>query len=220
MAIRRHGANTSDESARARELADVEGALEAAVDLYPLRELVPELDWAVLDPTDAERQALERLADALEQRLLPVPGLAAKLRERAGALPAAARPRPGAGSAADAGGRPRRLLMTAFGWNDSGGGTTVPRLAAKELARRGWEVTVFHAAVKPTESKQPYEIVEWVEDGVRLIGVHNRPTGCLTSATPTARSTTRPSRRRSSTRWSRCGPTSCTSTTSTTSARR
>ena len=58
MAIRRHGDNTSDESARARELADVEGALEAAVDLYPLRELVPELDWAVLDPTDAERQAL------------------------------------------------------------------------------------------------------------------------------------------------------------------
>ena len=37
--------------------------------------------------------------------------------------------------------------MTSFGLNDSGGGTTVPRLAAKELARRGWDVTVFHAAV-------------------------------------------------------------------------
>ena len=184
VAIRRHGANTSDESARARELADVEGALEAAVDLYPLRELVPELDWAVLDPADAERQALVRLADALEQRLLPVPGLAAKLRERAAAIPAAARPRPATGSAADAGGRPRRLLMTAFGWNDSGGGTTVPRLAAKELARRGWEVTVFHAAVKPTASKQPYEVVEWVEDGVRLIGVHNRPHGLFDLGNP------------------------------------
>ncbi len=184
VAIRRHGANTSDESARACELADVEGALEAAVDLYPLRELVPELDWAVLDPADAERQALVRLADALEQRLLPVPGLAAKLRERAAAIPAAARPRPATGSAADAGGRPRRLLMTAFGWNDSGGGTTVPRLAAKELARRGWEVTVFHAAVKPTASKQPYEVVEWVEDGVRLIGVHNRPHGLFDLGNP------------------------------------
>jgi glycosyltransferase involved in cell wall biosynthesis len=184
VAIRRHGANTSDESARARELADVEGTLAAALELYPLRELVPELDWAVLDPTDAERQALLRLADALEARLLPVPGLAAKLRERATAIPAAARGELVPGSAADAGGRPRRLLMTAFGFNDSGGGTTVPRLAAKELARRGWEVTVFHAAVKPTPSKQPYEIVEWVEDGVRLIGVHNRPHGLFDLGNP------------------------------------
>ena len=184
VAIRRHGANTSDESARARELADVEGALERAFDLYPLRELVPELDWAVLEPADAERQALLRLADALEKRLLPVPGLAAKLRERAAAIPVLARTALVPGSAADAGGRPRRLLMTAFGWNDSGGGTTVPRLAAKELARRGWEVTVFHAAVKPTPSKQPYEIVEWVEDGVRLIGVHNRPHGLFDLGNP------------------------------------
>ena len=101
-AIRRHGANTSDESARARELDDVERALEAAIDLYPLRELVPELDWAVLDPADAERQALMRLADALEQRLLPRPGLAAKLRARAAAdapvrAAAAPRPRPAGG---------------------------------------------------------------------------------------------------------------------------
>ena len=57
--------------------------------------------------------------------------------------------------------------MTAFGWNDSGGGTTVPRLAAKELARRGWEVTVFHAAVEPTESGSPYE--------VRRVGGGRRP---------------------------------------------
>jgi glycosyltransferase involved in cell wall biosynthesis len=184
VAIRRHGANTSDESARARELADVEGVLQDAVNLYPLRELVPELDWAVLDPASAERQALERLAHALDRRLLPVPGLAAKLRERAAAIPVTDRPRPAAGGAADASGRPRRLLMTAFGWNDSGGGTTVPRLAAKELARRGWDVTVFHAAVKPTASKQPYEVVEWVEDGVRLIGVHNRPHGLFDLGNP------------------------------------
>ncbi len=184
VAIRRHGANTSDESARARELADVEAALAAAVDRYPLRELVPELDWAVLDQTDAERQALLRLADALENRLLPVPGLAATLRQRAAAIPALARPHLTTGGATDASGRPRRLLMTAFGWNDSGGGTTVPRLAAKELARRGWQVTVFHAAVKPTASKQPYEVVEWEEDGVHLIGVHNRPHGLFDLGNP------------------------------------
>jgi len=71
----------------------------------------------------------------------------------------------------------RSLMMTAFGWNDSGGGTTVPRLAAKELARRGWEVTVFHAAVGLTGTGIPYELREWEEDGVRLIGVHNRQHG-------------------------------------------
>ena len=71
----------------------------------------------------------------------------------------------------------RRLLMTAFGWNDPGGGTTVPRLAAKELARRGWEVTVFHAAVKPAPGQPAYHVAEWEEDGVRLVGVHNRPHG-------------------------------------------
>jgi len=71
----------------------------------------------------------------------------------------------------------RRLLMTAFGWNDPGGGTTVPRLAAKELARRGWEVTVFHAAVKPAPGEPAYHVAEWEEDGVRLLGVHNRAHG-------------------------------------------
>ncbi len=71
----------------------------------------------------------------------------------------------------------RRLLMTAFGWNDPGGGTTVPRLAAKELARRGWEVTVFHAAVKPAVGQPAYHVAEWEDDGVRLVGIHNRAHG-------------------------------------------
>jgi glycosyltransferase involved in cell wall biosynthesis len=68
-------------------------------------------------------------------------------------------------------------MMTAFGWNDSGGGTIVPRLAAKELARRGWDVTVFHAATQASESGTPYEVVESEQDGVRLLGVHNRAHG-------------------------------------------
>lgn len=71
----------------------------------------------------------------------------------------------------------RRLLMTAFGWNDPGGGTTVPRLAAKELARRGWEVTVFHAAAQPLPDKPAYHVAEWEEDGVRLLAVCNRAHG-------------------------------------------
>jgi glycosyltransferase involved in cell wall biosynthesis len=182
VAVRRHGANTSDEAAgRAREMADVEAALEAALERHSLRELVPELDWSVLDPAQAERQALLKLADAFERRLLPLPGLAARVRARAVAVAApagtAALPAPPGALRSGRAGGPRRLMMTAFGWNDSGGGTTVPRLAAKELVRRGWEVTVFHAAVPPGSLGRPYEIEEWEEDGVRLIGVHNRPHG-------------------------------------------
>jgi glycosyltransferase involved in cell wall biosynthesis len=78
----------------------------------------------------------------------------------------------------------RRLMMTSFGWNDSGGGTTVPRLAAKELARRGWDVTVFHAAVPTIPGAPPYEVREWEDDGVRLIGVHNRPHGLFDLGNP------------------------------------
>jgi glycosyltransferase involved in cell wall biosynthesis len=168
IGFRRHGANTSDESARALEIENVERILEAAIERFGLRELVPELDWAVLDPADCERQATVRLAEALERRGLPLPGLAKRLRARADQMPRPAQRRACNG---------RRLMMTAFGWNDSGGGTTVPRLAAKELARRGWDVTVFHAATHPSESGVPYEVVESEEDGVRLLAVHNRAHG-------------------------------------------
>jgi glycosyltransferase involved in cell wall biosynthesis len=170
VAVRRHDTNASDERAgRAQEVDDVQRALEAALEYYDLTELVPELDWTLLEPLVAQRRALIRLADLLQRRVLPLPELAGRLRARADALPDA--PAPGRISR----GRSGRLMITAYGFNDSGGGTTVPRLAAKELARRGWDVTVFHAAVAPTPSRQPYEIVESEEDGVRLIGVHNRP---------------------------------------------
>ncbi|MGH2927448.1 MAG: glycosyltransferase, partial [Solirubrobacteraceae bacterium] len=177
VAVRRHGENTSDESMQAREVDDVERALEAALARGDLRDLVPELDWAVLDVRDAERQALERLACAVERRQLPLPGLAARLRRRAAATG-------GQGRRARKPERERRLMMTSFGFNDSGGGTTVPRLAAKELVNRGWDVTVFHAATRPTESGSPYEVREWSEDGVRLIGVHNRPHGLFDLGSP------------------------------------
>jgi glycosyltransferase involved in cell wall biosynthesis len=179
-AIRRHGENTSDErTGRAAELADVEAILASGLNLYSLRELVPELDWAVLTPQEGERQALARLAAALERRQLPVPGLAATLKARAAAIELEQRRRPARRPAAKG-----KLMISAFGFNDAGGGTTVPRLAAKELVRRGWDVTVFHAAVKLTETRLPYELREWEEDGVRLIGVHNRPHGLFDLSDP------------------------------------
>ena len=74
--------------------------------------------------------------------------------------------------------------MTSFGYNDSGGGTIVPRQVSKELARRGYDVTVFHAAVGRVEPPEPYQIREWWEDGVRLVGVFNRPHGLLDLGRP------------------------------------
>ncbi len=70
-----------------------------------------------------------------------------------------------------------RILFTSFGFNDPGGGTTVPRVVSKELARRGWEVTVFHAATAPDPDGGPYSVRESREDGVDLVAVHNRPHG-------------------------------------------
>ncbi|MCB0873715.1 MAG: glycosyltransferase [Thermoleophilia bacterium] len=145
----------------------VTDALRAHVARRPLRDLVPELDWPVLHPAAAERAALTRLAAIIDARPVAAPGLADALRDRAGRVPEAPAPRRTRG----------RLLMTSYGFNDSGGGTTIPRLAAKELVRRGWDVTVFHAATAQRPDLGPYGTDEWEEDGVRLVGVFNRPHG-------------------------------------------
>ncbi|HYZ80803.1 MAG TPA: glycosyltransferase, partial [Solirubrobacteraceae bacterium] len=172
--LRRHGENGSDESQRDAETAEVSLALEESLERYALRELVPELDWSVLEPADAERQALLRLADQVATRAVPAPALAAKIRARAETVVVPARrPRNG-----------RRLMMTMFGFNDSGGGTILPRLIAKELARRGWEVTVLHAATAQLPDAGPYAVREWMEDGVRLVGIHNRPSGLFDMENP------------------------------------
>ena len=65
-------------------------------------------------------------------------------------------------------------MLTSYGYHDSGGGTIVPRHVAQELARRGWDVTVFHAAVGRTEDAEPYAVRTWDDAGVGLIGVFNR----------------------------------------------
>jgi glycosyltransferase involved in cell wall biosynthesis len=172
--LRRHGDNFSDESMRPLEIEQVENALWESLEREPLQHRVPELDWPLLDPVTAERRALERLAVVLERRALPLPRMAARLRRRADAVPAPPAPRRDKG----------KLLMTAFGWNDSGGGTILPRYVARELVRRGWDVTVFHAAVASDRSGVPYALREWDDDGVRLVGVHNRPHGLLDHGRP------------------------------------
>jgi glycosyltransferase involved in cell wall biosynthesis len=174
--LRRHGDNGSGDGphAIATQVEQVESALWETVERLGLRRLVPEVDWAILDADPARRRALELLADAVATRQLPLPRLAARLRREAQQIPPAPAPRRDKG----------RLLMTAFGWNDGGGGTMLPRFMAKELVRRGWDVTVFHAAVAPDPSGVPYALREWEEDGVRLVGVHNRPSALYDTSRP------------------------------------
>ncbi|HEX5925080.1 MAG TPA: glycosyltransferase [Baekduia sp.] len=174
--LRRHGDNGSGDGpeAMATQVEQVESALTETVERLGLRRLVPEVDWAILDPQPARRRALELLAGAVAARQLPLPRLAARLRRAAEQIPPAPTPRRDKG----------RLLMTAYGFNDSGGGTMMPRLMAKELVRRGWDVTVFHAAVAPDPSGVPYALREWEEDGVRLVGVHNRPSALYDTSRP------------------------------------
>lgn len=69
-----------------------------------------------------------------------------------------------------------RILMTMYGWRESGGGTTFPRAVARRYAALGYEVAVFYAAGIHPSNPSPYHIEEAIEEGVRLFGVYNRPT--------------------------------------------
>ncbi|MGN6380150.1 MAG: glycosyltransferase [Gaiellales bacterium] len=152
VGFRRHPGAGSHESRRDIEVDEVQRVLESALEREGWQALAPE----AVD----ERDARLVLAEALATRGLPLPGLAARLRDQADD------------------GRPR-IMLTSYGYDDSGGGTIVPRLLSQELARRGWDVTVFHAAVKRLDGQPAYAVREWRDNGVRLIGVFNRPHGLL-----------------------------------------
>ncbi|MCA8941994.1 MAG: glycosyltransferase, partial [Planctomycetes bacterium] len=78
--------------------------------------------------------------------------------------------------------RPRRALdgvghvmLVMYGWEDSGGGTMLPRQVAYELVRRGYQVSVFYAAAEESEEFGPYAVHHERDRGVDLYGVFNRP---------------------------------------------
>src|SRR3954454_5111754 len=72
--FRRHEGSGSHEDHRALEVSEVERAIESFID----RE-----GAAALSPEGEEREALAELATAMENRALPLPALASRLRDRA-----------------------------------------------------------------------------------------------------------------------------------------
>ena len=77
-----------------------------------------------------------------------------------------------------------RVLMTMYGWADSGGGTIFPRQIARALVQRGHAVRVLYAAAQPLPAAGPYAVREHEEHGVQLVGVHNRPVPFLDAREP------------------------------------
>lgn len=67
-----------------------------------------------------------------------------------------------------------KLLITMFGWNESGGGTILPKNMAIDLAKDGYDVTVFYAGLEHPRIKDPYYFDRTEQNGVKLIGVFNR----------------------------------------------
>ncbi len=77
-----------------------------------------------------------------------------------------------------------RILMTMYGWKESGGGTTFPRAVARRYAALGYDTAVFYAAGVHSSVSTPYYMEEQIEDGVNLYGVYNRPTVFLDAEHP------------------------------------
>ena len=165
----------------------MQNALRSLIAAAPLRELVPELDWGVMHPDAAERRALEVLADALERRALPLPGLAARAaRSAPRACPPPPRPRPNG----------RKIVLTSFGFNDSRRrhhrpargrqGARAPRLGRHRLPRR---------RRGPTHRASPTPCASGTRTASTSSASTTASTASGTSATRCASSTTRRSRR-------------------------
>lgn len=77
-----------------------------------------------------------------------------------------------------------RILMSMFGWNDSGGGTILPRQTALALQASGHQVAVIYSAVEPLANQPQYSVREWQDQGVQLYAIHNRPALFLDATRP------------------------------------
>ena len=78
----------------------------------------------------------------------------------------------------------RKILICMYGWEESGGGTILPRDVALAFAARGHEVSVFYAGAVERPDLAPYGIERRTEQGVELFGVFNRPSLFLDGTNP------------------------------------
>ncbi len=77
-----------------------------------------------------------------------------------------------------------KILFTMYGWNETGGGTIIPRSIAIRLARKGYEVGVFYAGLNHPIIKESYYFEKSNDSGVTLYGVFNRPILFTNGANP------------------------------------
>ncbi|MCX6147466.1 MAG: glycosyltransferase, partial [Candidatus Kapabacteria bacterium] len=78
----------------------------------------------------------------------------------------------------------KKVLLTMYGWNESGGGTTFPKSLALELVKKGYDVYVFYAVAQHNEVNTPYFLEQTNYQGVNLYGVYNRATNFLDLENP------------------------------------
>lgn len=69
---------------------------------------------------------------------------------------------------------PKRVLITMFGWNESGGGTMFPKEVAKRYADLGIETTVFFAGLSHPKTATPYFLEKQTDGNLTLYGLYNR----------------------------------------------
>lgn len=77
-----------------------------------------------------------------------------------------------------------KVLMTMYGWNESGGGTIFPRDVAIEYVKQGYDVFVFYAGADDIGINEKNFIKEWVDEKVKLCGVYNREITFTNSKNP------------------------------------
>lgn len=77
-----------------------------------------------------------------------------------------------------------KILMTTYGWTQSGGGTEFPRIIAKSLSKNNLDVVVVAAEAIHSEVQTPYFVEESNDDGVKLLKIFNRPSVFLDAENP------------------------------------
>lgn len=78
----------------------------------------------------------------------------------------------------------KKILFVMYGWNETGGGTIFPKNVAIELAKRGWDVSVFYASLKYDPAMPLYSMERSQEGGVKLYGLYNRPAAFIDPENP------------------------------------